>query len=312
VILVCGEALVDSVTNADGTQRLMPGGGPFNTARALARLGVPTAFLGHISNDALGHRLAELLVADGASLALATFGSEPTTLAVAEVDGAGLAEYEFFVEGTSAPHLTPEMIPDHLPRDIAALHVGTLGLVLEPMASTLADLVDREGPQRLVMLDTNVRPSLVSDNLEYRDRLMRLMGQSTIVKASEADLQWLNPDMGYEGAADQILKGGARLVLVTLGSQGAFGIGQNLRVTVEAPPVDVVDTIGAGDAFNAGFLAWLHDHDRISANLNLEMEELRAALEFACLAASLTCAKAGAEPPTRKEMERAHESAVGD
>jgi fructokinase len=305
VILVCGEALVDSVKNADGTQRLMPGGGPFNTSRALARLGVPTAFLGHLSNDALGRHLAELLVADGASLALASFGPEPTTLALAAVDGAGLAEYEFSVEGTSAPNLTPAMIPDPLPADITALHVGTLGLVLEPMASTLTEMIDREAAKRLVMLDPNVRPSLVADNLEYRDRLTRLMGQSTIVKASETDLGWLNPKLGYAAAADQILDSGARLVIVTLGSQGAFATGEDRRVSVEAPPVDVVDTIGAGDAFSAAFLAWLHDHDRIQAGLRIEPDELRAALEFACLAASLTCAKAGAEPPTRAEMERA-------
>lgn len=305
VILVCGEALVDAVKNPDGTERLMPGGGPFNTARALARLGVPASFLGHLSTDELGRNLAELLTADGVNLQLATYGQEPTTLAVARVNAVGQAEYEFFAEGTSAPNLTPSMIPDELSPEITALHVGTLGLMLEPIASTLTDLLQRERGQRLVLLDPNIRPAVVTVNHEYRDRLMRLMAQSTIVKASETDLECLAPGLGYEAAATGILNAGAQLVVVTLGSRGAFAITERLRLSVKAPPIDVVDTIGAGDVFSAGLLAWLHDHDRISVDLALEADELRSALDFGCLAASLTCARAGAQPRTRAEIERA-------
>jgi len=305
VILVCGEALVDAVKNPDGTERLMPGGGPLNTARALARLGVPASFLGHLSTDELGRNLAELLTADGVNLELATYGPEPTTLAVARVDAAGLAEYEFFADGSSAPNLTPSMIPNELSPEITALHVGTLGLMLEPMASTLTNLLQRERGRRLIMLDPNIRPGLMAGSNEYRDRLTRLMSQSTIVKASETDFRWLRPGLGYEGAATGILNSGAQLVVVTLGSQGAFAITERLRVSVKAPLIDVVDTIGAGDAFGAGLLAWLHDHDRISVDLALEADELRSALDFGCLAASLTCARAGAQPRTRAEIERA-------
>jgi len=132
VIVVCGEALIDMIHNGDGTQRAAPGGGPFNTARALARLGVPTAFLGRLSNDKFGRELAELLVSDGASLELASVGAESTTIAVADVDSAGLAEYQFLVQGTSAPHLTLDMLPDKLASEVNALHLGTLGMVLEP------------------------------------------------------------------------------------------------------------------------------------------------------------------------------------
>jgi fructokinase len=298
LILVCGEALIDAIENADGTQRMMPGGGPFNTARALARLGVPTAFLGHLSNDEQGRRLEELLAADGANLALATYGSEPTTVAVAEIDGAG----------TSAPNLTSAMIPDQLAPDITAIHVGTLGLVLEPMASTLTELVRREGGKRMVMIDPNVRPALLTDELGYRNRLDQLIARCTIVKASETDFGWLYPELGYEAAAGRILKSGARLVIVTLGPRGAYATTYDFHVSVEAPPVEVVDTIGAGDAFSAAFLAWLYDHHRLQTDITLEPQELRSALEFACLAASLTCARAGAEPPTRAELEQAQAS----
>jgi fructokinase len=310
VILVCGEALFDAVLHRDGKQQLMPGGGPFNTARALGRFGVPTAFLGHLSTDALGRQLAELLAADGASLALASYGPEPTTLAVAQVDDeAGLAAYEFLVDGTSSPNLTAGMFPRELPSEVTAIHVGTLGLVLEPMASTLTDLIEREGGNRLVMLDPNVRPAVVTDEGEYRDRLGRLVAQSTIVKASVADLGWLNPELGYESAADLMLGAGARLVIVTLGPGGAYAVTSDSRVIVEARQTEVVDTIGAGDAFSAAFLAWLYDHDRLQADLSVSRGELQSALEFACLAASLTCAKAGAEPPTREEIKRAQASA---
>ena len=311
VILVCGEALIDAIDDADGKQRLMPGGGPFNTARALARLGVPTVFMGRLSNDAFGRRLAAELTADGASLALASYGQEPTTLAVAELDGAGMAEYEFFIDGTSAPNLTPDMIPERLSPDIAALHVGTLGLVLEPMASTLTEMVQRDGADRLVMLDPNIRTALLTDVGGYRARLDDLMARSTIVKTSEDDLSWLFPGLGYEAAADRIRESGTGLVIVTLGPQGAYAAAPDLRVSVEAPKTDVVDTIGAGDAFSAGLLAWLYEKRRIDPKLSLDAEELRSALEFACLAASLTCARAGAEPPTRAEMERARASAGG-
>ena len=302
MIVVCGEALIDMIHNGDGTQRAAPGGGPFNTARALARLGVPTAFLGRISNDAFGQELSGGLSADGVSLEFATFGPEATTIAVADVDREGFAEYEFLVKGTSASNLTREMLPESFGPHVAALHLGTLGLVLEPMASTLVELVQREHDGRVVMLDPNVRPGIAPDD-EYRARLHEVIADSTIVKASDSDLAWLYPDLDHERAAERVLEDGVALVVVTLGAHGAFGAHREFRVKVDAPQVDVVDTIGAGDAFGAAFLAWLHDHDAIKRNLELDGGELRAALDFACLAAALTCARAGADPPWKWEMD---------
>jgi fructokinase len=301
VIVVCGEALIDVIHNGDGTQRAAPGGGPFNTARALARLGVPTAFLGHLSNDAFGRELAGLLKQDGADLEFASVGSEATTIAIADVDSQGLAEYEFLVEGTSAPNLTPAMVPQEFGPGVSALHLGTLGLVLEPMASTLADLAQREQGKRVVMLDPNIRSGLTPDD-EYRERLRAVVSESTIVKASDADLAWLFPDRDYKRAADMILGQGPRVVVVTLGADGAFGAHSDIRMHVPAPQVDVVDTIGAGDAFGAALMAWLHDHDCMRPDLQLDEGELRAALEYACLAAAITCTRAGADPPHKSEM----------
>lgn len=304
MIVVCGEALIDLVATGDGTQRPAPGGGPFNTARALARLGVPTAFLGHFSDDEMGRLLADRLAADGASLSLATFGPEPTTSAIANIGKDGLAEYQFFVQGTSAPNLTREMMPDELPAEVNALHLGTLGLVLQPMASSLSELVRRENGRRLVMLDPNIRPVLAMD-AQLRPRLHSLISQSTVVKASAEDLAWLFPTASLLAAAHAVLDRGPRLVVVTLGAEGAVGLTGDGEVQVPAPVVHVVDTIGAGDAFGAGLLAWLHDHGRLSRDLRLDRDDLRAALEFACLVASITCTRAGADPPWRAELDHA-------
>jgi fructokinase len=301
VIVVCGEALIDMISNWDGTQLATPGGGPFNTARALARLDVPTAFLGRLSDDAFGRRLAEMLVSDGASLQLTSIGSEPSTIAIVNLNRQGAAEYRFLVHGTSAPNLTPKMIPEQFDPQVKAIHVGTLGLVLEPMASTLADLIRREHGRRLVMLDPNIRVGLAPDP-EYREQVRRAISQSTIVKASAADLAWLYPGLSYEDSAELILDEGVNLVVVTLGADGAFGAHRDARIHVGAPEVDVVDTIGAGDAFGAALLAWLYDHGAARPDLSLEPEELTGALRFACLAGALTCTRAGAEPPWKSEM----------
>jgi fructokinase len=313
MVVVCGEALIDVVPAGDGQRRETAGGGPFNTARAAARLGIPTQFLGRLSTDAFGEQLRELLATNGVDLSLTSFGPEPTTLAIADVDRDGHAAYRFVTDGTSAPNLTRQMLPAAFPPAVTALHVGTLGLVLEPIATTIAALVDREHSERLVMVDPNIRPSALSPSSPsptlggqggFRARLDQVIAQSTIVKASDADLDWLFPELDRLAVARAMLARGPHLVVVTLGAEGALGVTTNTEVRVPAPVVEVVDTIGAGDAFGAALMAWLHDHDRLSRDLRLERDELRAALEFACLVASITCTRAGADPPRRAELDR--------
>jgi len=309
VIIVCGEALIDLVPSPTGRQRGTPGGGPFTTARALARLGIPTQFLGRLSTDAFGEQLRDLLAGDGADLAMTSFGPEPTTLAIAAFDSAGHAAYRFVSDGTSAPNLNQDMVPGSFAPAVRALHVGTLGLVLEPIATTLAALVEREHTQRLVMVDPNIRPFALPPRgggsgwgHAYRARLDRIIAQSTIVKASDADLAWLFPGFSIQKAAHALLDRGPRLVVVTLGADGAFGVTTDTEVEVPAPVVDVVDTIGAGDAFGAALLAWLHDRGALRRDLVMSTDDLRLALGFSCLVASLTCTRAGAEPPRRSEL----------
>src|ERR1700674_1723778 len=305
MVVVGGEALIDRLPGTDS-----PGGGPFNTARSLARLGIPTQFLGRLSTDAFGRQLRDLLVADGGDLSLTSFGPEPTTLAMADVDRDGHAVYRFVIDGTSAPNLTPQMVPTSFAPDVNALHVGTLGLVFEPVATTLAGVVEREHGKLLVIVDPNIRPSAllaegrVGAGSGYRARLNRVIAQSTIVKASDADVTWLYPDLDLHSAARVLLACGPRLVVVTLGAEGAFAVQSEGELQVAAPAVKVVDTIGAGDAFGAALLAWLRDHLRLSPDLRLERWELEDALEFACLVASVPCTRAGADPPRRAELDR--------
>jgi fructokinase len=302
-ILVCGEALMDVLVDADGCQHPTPGGGPFNTARALAGLGVQAAFLGRLSTDAYGQQLTKKLLAAGTRLEFASLGPEPTTTALVRVDAGGGAQYEFRTDGTSASNLTREMLPPELGADVEALHVGTRGLVLEPMATTLVELVLRERGRRPVMVDPNIRAQLISDRAQYLCRLENeVLPASTIVKASEQDLGWLYPDLDLEAACEHILRRGPRLIVATLGADGAFGLTQDVRARVDAPAVDVVDTIGAGDVFGAALLAWLHDCRLLRSELCLDAPSLEAALAFACRAASWTCTRAGAEAPSRHEL----------
>lgn len=300
MIVVCGEALLDRIHN--GADRVLPGGSPFNTARALARLGVPAAFLGHLSSDEGGRQLAAALQADGVDPRYVTMGSEPTTTAVAYVDAAGVPDFRFVTDGTSAPNLTPAMVPSEFEPDVEALVVGSLGLLLEPMAETITALARREHGKRLLVVDPNVREGLDAGQ-EYTTRLAEVLSLSTIVKASDYDLAWVYPDLEFEAAAEALLSSGPRLVVVTLGEDGAYAAHRNLRVRVPARPVQVVDTVGAGDAFGAALLCWLREHDRFRLEPVLEEAELRAALEFACLAAAIDCSRGGGDPPRRADMD---------
>jgi fructokinase len=229
-------------------------------------------------------------------------GPEPTTTAIARLDSDGLAEFEFVVEGTSAPNLTMAMIPGELPVGISAIHVGTLGLALEPMGSTLAALIERESGRIPIMLDPNIRLTAASDP-GYRERLESVIRHASIVKASVDDLAWLFPGIDYKAAARRMLESGVRLVVVTLGVNGAFGATEHVSVTVAAPAVDVVDTVGAGDTFGAALLARLYDLDVVTLGLKLDLTQVESALRFACLAAAITCTRAGADSPYRAELQ---------
>jgi fructokinase len=310
VTLVAGEALFDLVLaapGADGAARGVatlgahPGGGPFNTARTIGRLGQPAAFLGRISTDRFGTTLARMLAEDGVRDEAIVRTDEPTTLALADLDSGGAATYRFYAAGTSAPGLTPEAALAALPERVGALHVGTLGLVLEPMAAALEGVVAAIHDRTLVALDPNCRPWTISDPEGFRARLHRVLAHSHLVKVSEEDLAWLDPGRPAAAAARALLDRGPTVVLLTRGAAGATVVTAGGDVHVPAPPADVVDTIGAGDAFSGGFLAWWRARGlgrRALADTDLVVK----AAGFASLVAARTVARAGATPPTLAEM----------
>ena len=193
VILVGGEALYDLVDSGDDSLSAHPGGGPFNAARTIGRLEGPVAFLGRLSTDRFGTRMADILAQDGVRLDAVVRTDDPTTLAVAEFDAQGNASYRFYTEGTSAPGLSTQVALDALPANVDALLVGTLGLVLEPMATALEAVVERLAGPALVAVDVNCRPWVIDDPDGYRRRLARLLRHTDLLKVSEEDIGWLAP-----------------------------------------------------------------------------------------------------------------------
>lgn len=301
MIVVAGEALFDLVL--EGTEQLQahPGGGPFNTARTLGRLEQPVSYLGRVSTDRFGTRLRQLLIDDRVRLDSVVPTEDPTTLALAEIDPAGAARYRFYASGTSAAGLTTEAALGALPARVDVLHVGTLGLVLEPTATAMEAVVEKLAGRALIAVDPNCRPTIIDDEDAYRARLGRVLARADLVKVSEEDVAWLDPDRSPVDAARALLEGGASAAVLTRGGDGAVAITPTAEVAVPAPPADVVDTIGAGDAFGGGFLAWWrragHGREQL-ADLGAVVEATR----FACLVAAKTCERPGASPPTLSEL----------
>lgn len=307
LIVVGGEALVDLVLGRDplgragGALGWHPGGGPYNVARTIARLGQPAAYLGRVSTDRFGARLRRELEADGVRLDAVVATDAPTTLALAELDPAGAARYRFYAAGTSAPGLTAEAATAALPERVATFYVGTLGLVFEPMASTLETIAGRVGEATLVAVDPNCRPAAIDDPVAYRARLRRVLARADVVKASEDDLAWIDPGAGAVAAARALLSPEHAVALVTLGAAGALVVTAADVVEVPSPAVAVADTIGAGDAFMGAFLARWHGRGLGRGDL-ARRDDVVDAAAFACRVAAITCSRAGADPPRASEL----------
>lgn len=280
-IVVAGEALFDLVLGRDGEVHAHPGGGPFNASRTIGRLGTPVTFLGGVSTDAFGRRLAAMLAEDGVDHPRELITDAPTTLAMAELAGDGGARYRFYTDGTAAARAID---PASLPSAVDALLIGTLGLVIEPLATSIERLVELAGVP--VLLDANVRPSAITDERAYRERMTRLLEHTDVLKASDDDLAWIAPGTDPVDAA---LRLGAPVTLLTRGADGATVVTADAAIEIPAPRVDVVDTIGAGDAFAGAFLTRRGDG-------------LEAAATFAAHVAAITCTRAGADPPHADQL----------
>ena len=301
-IVVGGEALVDLVPHAAGELRAHAGGGPYNTARTLGRLEQDVHYLGCLSDDGFGARLRAQLLEDGVALDTVVETTLPTTLALAELDAHGAATYRFYTERTSAPALTPEQALAAIPETVDVLHVGTLGLVMEPIASALRAVVEAVSARALVMVDPNCRPTFIPDREAYRASLARTLRHAHVVKVSEDDLHYLTPELDPTAAARALLDDGPTVALVTLGGDGARIVTASDEVHIEAPKVTVVDTIGAGDAFGGGFLAYLQLNG-LGREAVSDPDAMRAATRFACVVAARTVERPGASPPRLSDLD---------
>ncbi|MER6537698.1 carbohydrate kinase [Streptomyces sp900105755] len=301
MIVVAGEALIDLVPQ--GTGALAPlqpalGGGPYNTAVALGRLGSATAFCSRASDDAFGEALLDGLRRAGVDVSLVERGPEPTTLAAATIDPRGSASYSFYVEGTADRLFTT---PAGLPATTRAVSFGTLSLVLEPGASAYEELMrDAAGQGLFTALDPNIRAGLITDPDAYRARFKSWLPSVTLLKLSAEDALWLG------GTPHEWLAAGPAAVVVTHGSDGLSAFTRDGTVyAVPGEEVAVVDTIGAGDTVNAALLHGLAAQDALSAEalLGLGADGWTRLLRFAARAAAVTCSRAGAEPPYASELE---------
>ncbi|MBX3529230.1 MAG: carbohydrate kinase [Rhizobiaceae bacterium] len=306
MILCCGEALIDMLPreSASGEAVYMPasGGAVFNTAIALGRLGVPTVFFTGLSTDFFGAQLKAALLASKVELSHVHFSTRPTTLAFVKlVDGH--ASYAFFDENSAGRMLTEADLPA-LGAETLALHFSCISLIPEPCGSTYEALMRREKDRRVIMLDPNIRAAFVPDKERHLARMRRMIAMADIVKLSDEDLAWFGESGTHDEIAARWLGMGPKLVVITAGAKGASGWTKAGKVSVPSRKVTVVDTVGAGDTFNAGILAALHDASLLTkdAVASLSRGQVEAALSLAAAAAAVTVSRAGANPPWKAEL----------
>ncbi|GAA3039199.1 carbohydrate kinase [Streptosporangium longisporum] len=315
-VAVLGECVADAfVTNPLAAQdgrdggpggelllRVLPGGGPANTAVALARLGTPTRFLGRLSGDTFGALFRSHLAASGVDLTGCVDAAEPSTLAVATLDPAGQARYSFHADGSadwgwSVAELTAGRIGD-----VACLHTGSLALVRAPGAEAVEEALSATAARATISIDPNVRAALV-DPAVYRERMPRWCAVADMIRLSDEDLEHIRPGEPVERVCDAWHEAGVRLVVVTRGPLGALVSVDGERASVPAPPTRVVDTVGAGDSFTAGLLHRLRAGGLLGGRLDrLDLERAADAAAFAARVAALTCSAPGADPPWARDL----------
>lgn len=311
-IAVAGEALIDLVTS-DGTNFVAhEGGGPMNVAIGAARLGLDSAFIGRVSSDAFGRKLAKHLLDNGVSDRLQAKAEEPTTLAVATLNASGAASYDFYTDGTADWQWKDSDLPADL--GVLALHLGTLGMSVQPGAAVFERLAARVRDKVLITFDPNMRPAFADSHAAEVERIERQVGLCDVVKASDEDVRWLYPDKDPAEAIASWLELGPVVVVMTRGAGGARAMTATATADRPSPPTSVVDTVGAGDSFMAAFLAALADRDLLGGGETrarlaaVDATELDEILTFALTCASITCERPGADPPTRDDVAAAQKA----
>jgi fructokinase len=299
-VWVCGEALIDLIPVRPGSdqRQVIPGGGPANTAHALARLDIPTEFIGGLSDDQYGQRMRSEFIAGRVGLTFTPEHQLPTCLAIVSIDLDGGATYEFKIDGTATFAFATENLPDPKLVNPEAIYIGTLATIIEPGASILKDWIIQAKDYAPIIYDPNIRSSVISDRSRYQEVVKNWVVLSNVVKASEDDLAWLYPDTDPLKIARSWVSQGVQLVVVTKGENGIVGVTENQEVSIPGVKVEVIDTVGAGDTVGAVLVEAL-----IEFGLEkLTSELLSHTLHRAALAAAITCSRAGANPPTKAEL----------
>lgn len=308
MILCCGEALIDMIPTPTtaGRDGFVPhaGGAVFNTSIALGRLGVQTGMLTGLSSDMFGQQLADALEASHVDKTHVITSDRPTTLAFVRLQD-GHATYSFNDENSAGRMLSIADLPD-VSTEVSSLYFGGISLACEPCANTYAALLAQEGTERAVMMDPNIRPQFIKDIDVYRDRLDRMMEMVDIVKVSDEDLNWMVPEpLSLLEKVEIVQERGPSVVILTRGGEGATGyLSDGTEVNVPAQKVEIVDTVGAGDTFNAGVLAKLYEQGALQKSelKTLSPDVLSRSLEHGARVAAVTVSRAGANPPWAAEL----------
>ncbi|MGY4858745.1 carbohydrate kinase family protein [Cryobacterium sp. AP23] len=297
-VLVVGEALVDLVQRADGSRHEAPGGSPANVALTLGRLGRHPQLLTSLGDDDRGRAVRGWLEGSGVRVSAGSATGAHTSTATALLDASGAATYEFDLAWSVDTLLAG-------PADV--LHVGSIATVIEPGASAVLRLVEERRDNATITFDPNIRPALIDDAAAARARMEQLVGLADVVKVSDEDLRWVRPNQGLSEAAADWLALGPAAVVVTLGGEGAFALTAAGRVSILAPLVTVVDTVGAGDTFMGALIDGLVDADVAGADRRAALRELplgvlERIMRRSAEAAAITVSRPGADPPTREEL----------
>jgi fructokinase len=308
MIIVIGEALIDLIQDRDNIDeyKAVVGGANANVAIALARLETPHAFLARISTDSFGKQIREKLQKNNVNLDKAITTNEPTTLAVVSINEQGSPTYSFYVNGTADWGWTPEELPN---LEAKAIQFGCLTMAMEPGNLHIEEWARAQAGAKTISHDINMRPALGFNQAKEKERVERVNSFSQIIKASDEDLEWLDPTRTPEETATEWSKN--KLVLITKGSEGVDVYkNQEKLFNVPSRKIKVVDTVGAGDTFTANLLAQLLENNHLGENptdklMNIKDEDLHTYVHIAGIAASINCERAGAEPPTKVEVQHA-------
>ncbi len=297
-IWVCGEVLIDILPTGP-----VVGGGPANTAKALARLGYDVDFIDGISSDDFGASARKELLRDGVGLELSLASNKPTCTATVTLDSKGSASYEFLIDGTATFDFNASWLPDPERLKPSVLHIGTLVTIIEPGASVLFDWAVNVGEFAPIVFDPNIRPSVIGDREKYAAAVEKWVGISAVVKVSDDDINWLYPSESLDAVANRWIASGVRCVVVTRGAHGLIGFTENGMEEVDGAKVVVVDTVGAGDTVGAIVVEGIIKH----SVQGLQGHVLNEVLHKAAIAAGITCSRAGAQPPRTHELLEAME-----